>query len=407
MLGLLLCGRLMAADLSQLQQLEENDRIFELRRAVEQPGWNDAEIRFYRAAIEARFGHETAAVPELRQFLEDHPDPRIERWAYQELASALERLGRYGEAAEAWTGALRFTPANDYDRKDTENTRALNEALRDVAPQTVRLGGNATIEAKQDGIGSWNVPVEVNGREGEWIFDTGANVSTIIESEAKRMGLTIRKTGTYVRGSTRAKNDLRIAVAHDLRFGNAQFSNVVFLVLKDEALYLGPLKYQIRGILGLPVIRALDRIEVTAKGTVHVGAAAPVPSGDPDLFFDELSLEVEARHDNHPVQLFLDTGANETAVYPSFRSALSEYELHALKKKRESSAGAGGEITREAEVVPTLHLNVLGRTDEIAKVSLISKQPKGSAGLRDGVLGMDGLTSDFTLDFRSMQLTLQ
>ncbi len=56
-----------------------------------------------------------------------HPDSQMERWAYQELASAFERLGRYGEAAQAWAEALRFTPKHDFDRRDTENTRALNQ----------------------------------------------------------------------------------------------------------------------------------------------------------------------------------------------------------------------------------------------------------------------------------------
>ena len=113
--------------------------------------------------------------------------------------------------------------------------------------------------ASRNPLGSWDVPLEVNGRQGEWIFDTGANLSTLTESEAARMGLKPQEADAYVNGSTGKKNPLRFAVAQDLRSGNAHLRNVLFLILSDQALYIGPLKSQIRGILGLPVLRALGR----------------------------------------------------------------------------------------------------------------------------------------------------
>lgn len=406
-LGLVVCASLLAGDASQLRDLENSGRMFELRRALQQPGWDAAETRFYRAVIAGRFGHETEAIPDLQQFLATHPDPELERKAYEELAGGLERLGRYGEAANAWAGALRVTPAEDFDRPDSENTRALDEALRDIGPQTIEIGEDSTIQAQRNGLGSWDVPLEVNRHQAKWIFDTGANLSTISESEAAKMGLAVRETGTYVRGSTRAKNPLRVAVARDLHLGNAGLSNVVFLVLADQALYIGPLKYQIAGILGLPVIRALARVEISAKGVVQIGTTKPDSEGEPNLFYDELSPITEARHDVHPLQLFLDTGANETVVYPSFRAALTKNEISTLGKKREKTAGAGGVIKRTAEVITTLRLEILSRAVEIPKVSVVSKQPKGNAGHRDGVLGMDALAEGFTLDFRSMQLQVQ
>jgi hypothetical protein len=62
------------------------------------------------------------------------------------------------------------------------------------------------------------------------------------------MELATRETNAYVRGSTEKKNPLRRAVARDFRFGSARPSNVVFLVFSDKALYVGPLKYRVRGI---------------------------------------------------------------------------------------------------------------------------------------------------------------
>ena len=100
---------LSAADVTQLRQLQAKNRIFQLREALQQPGWNDSATLFYRALVEGRFGHEAAAIEDLRQLLAAYANWDTERQAYEELASALERIGHYGEAG---TRVGRCTPLN-------------------------------------------------------------------------------------------------------------------------------------------------------------------------------------------------------------------------------------------------------------------------------------------------------
>ncbi len=202
-----------ATDVSQLRKLYDADRMFELRRALIENAVADEDASFYRAAVEARFGHEVVAIDQITRFVETHPDSQLLRKASEEMAGAFERLGRYGDAARAWSEALRREPADDPERADDLNTQQLYETLRDVPAQTVTLDDSGTIQARRNGLGTWNVPVDVNGLSGDWIFDTGANLSTITESEARRMKLTVRDTATYVSGSTGKKNPLRLAVA--------------------------------------------------------------------------------------------------------------------------------------------------------------------------------------------------
>jgi len=104
------CLSLSAGDVNQLRHLQEKNLIFQLREALRQPGWNDSETLFYRAVVEGRFGQETAAIEDLRKFLAVRPNHDLERRAFEELASALTRIGHYGEAASAWAEALRLTP---------------------------------------------------------------------------------------------------------------------------------------------------------------------------------------------------------------------------------------------------------------------------------------------------------
>lgn len=402
-LALACCLSLAGADVAHLRELERNGRIFELREALGQAGGDDSQTLFYRAIVECRFGHEAEGVEDLRKFLMTPADRQIERKAYEELASALLRMGRYGDSAAALDQALRVTPKRDVDRADNENSRALYESLKDVPAQAVRFNGDVAIEAKHNPIGSWDVPVEVNGVRGEWIFDTGANFSTLTESEAARMGLAIRESRTYVKGSTGKKNSLRLAVARDLRLGGADVSNVVFLVLPDQSLYIGPMKYGIRGILGIPAIRALGRVEMSAEGKVRIEAESGDATGVANMFFADQDPMVVARHSDHLMQMFLDTGANATSAYPSFRSALSKDELGGLKRKKESTGGAGGTVTQTISVIPELRLEMPGRQLDLRNLSLLPKQLEGDKRFRDGVLGVDALTGGFTLDFRRMQ----
>ena len=406
LLGLICCLSLTTPEVAQLRQLQEKSRFFELREALQKAGWDNPENLFYRGLVESRFGQERAAVVDLQKFLAASNDQGLHRKANEEMASALVRLGRYGDAALALSEVLRLTPPNDIDRTDTENSRAFYESLADVAPQTVEFGEETAVQAEFNPLGTWNVPVEVNGHKGTWIFDTGANWSTVSESEAAEMGLALRETNTYVKGSTGKKNPLRVAIAGDLRFADAHLKNVVFLVLSDKALYVGPLKYQIRGILGIPVLRALGRVSMSAKGVVRIEAKGASAEGEPNLFLDGWDLIVDVRHGDRRLEMNLDTGANATSLNPSSRDALKPDEIASLKTERDKTAGAGGVMTRKTQVLPTFRLDILKRTEELTKVTVVGQQPTGDKSYRDGTLGMDALMSGFTLDFRAMQLRL-
>jgi hypothetical protein len=270
----------------------------------------------------------------------------------------------------------------------------------------VAFGDDVPVRATFNELGAWDVPVDVNGRGGQWIFDTGANWSTLSAGEADRLGLETRGSDTYVRGSTGKKNPLRLAVASDLGLGRAHLKHVIFLVLSDDSLFVGPLKYQIRGILGLPVIRALGRVGIAANGDLRIEPGRTA-KGTPNLFFDGLTPIVEVRHDDRRMQMLLDTGANASFLYRSFRSALTKDEIAGLTARDEQTGGAGEIIVRRTEAVRNLRIFVSGRPANLSDVSVLTTAPEGDARYRDGVPGTDALRSGFTLDFRAMQFRLE
>jgi hypothetical protein len=105
--------------------------------------------------------------------------------------------------------------------------------------------------------------------------------------------------------------------------------------------------------------------------------------------------------------MFLDTGANRSFLYRSFRSALTKDEIAGLTVKDDKGAGIGEIIVTQTDVVRTLRLFVSGQPVDLSSVSLLTTAPEGDARYRDGVLGTDALRRGFTLDFHAMQLRLE
>jgi len=92
---------------------------------------------------------------------------------------------------------LRLTAAGEKGRADSEHVRALLESLGGVDPQTVEFGQPTPVQARRNELGLWVVPVSIHSHIGGWILDSGANFSTVTESEARRMGLAIREVHGY------------------------------------------------------------------------------------------------------------------------------------------------------------------------------------------------------------------
>jgi len=403
LIGLLLVAALGASDVARLEELVETRQLFLLREALQQRGWNTADTLLYRGIVESHFGQERKAIEDLTRFLAGRPSPAQRRTAYDELAAALARVGQYAAANRNVTEALRLSPEGE--RADKVNTQHLYAAVAGVPPQSMALEKDVPVRATFNELGSWNVPVDVNGQRGEWIFDTGANWSTLSAGEAARLGLATRESDVTVGGSTGKQNALRLTVVPDLRLGRARVKNVIFLVLSDESLYVGPLKYQIRGILGMPVLRALGRVGITANGDLRIEPER-TERGAPNLFLDGWSAIVDVRHGERRTRMFLDSGANVSLLYRSFRPALTADEIAGLAAKEEQVGGAGEVITRKTEAVPMLRLFVSGQPLDLSDISLLATEPQGDARYRDGVIGADGLRGGFTLDFRAMRLIL-
>jgi hypothetical protein len=395
----------LAADEQELRKIDQAKRIFDLRRAVNQTPDEQRDASYYRALIEARFGREEVAIQHLRAFLAANPPNGMVNEAHHELADALIRRGRYGEAAAEFDQLLRLMSPSDPERGELTNSRAIFAALKDVNPQTIEFTSEKTLTAKSGKLGLWSLPIEANGKQAEWVLDTNMTFSTVTASEAKRVGLTLLDTGGNGSSDhTGKKLPIRLAVGKDVRIGSAHLQNVVFAVVPDNALDFGP-DGLARGIVGLPAIRALGSIAVSAKGAVLIHSESKRLQGDPNLFFDGLTPIVEVHHRGHAMPMTLDSGGTTTYLYSTFRDALTLDERAKLSRENRGFGGVNGSTKVRIEVVPQLDLELSGRTVALRRVAMRLDSNHGSPE-SDGLLGIDALKGGFAIDFDTMRLQL-
>jgi hypothetical protein len=369
----------------------------------------------YRAIVDARFGREEVAIPQFRALLAAGIDQSSQVRVHRELASALIRLGRYGEAASEWREVLRLLPPDDPGRAGVEGALDFYRSLSDVDPPAVDFGAETRIHARRTAFAprvlslfgllpffegrTWSIPVVVSGTKSDWIIDSGSSVSLLSESETKRIGLQVRNISVSATGGHTGKQvPGRIAVATDVRIGHAHLHNVVFLVVEDQALRQG--LQRIRGILGLPEMRALGCVGISAGGAVRLQDDCARP-GDPNLFFDGLTPIVEVEHSDSKVRLAFDTGSQSTYFYSSFRDTLTAEQIRGLTTKQTVFAGLGGRRRMETDIITNVQLDL----DDVVvplKNAVLRREPSST----DGLLGMDVLGLGFVVDFRSMRVSL-
>ncbi len=138
---------------------------------------------------------------------------------------------------------------------DVENSFNLWNALRAVAPQTVMIESDTRLVGTRDKAGLLNVLIELNHQNASFVFDTGANLSTVTASTANRLKLQILETSVSVGSSTDNKVNSKLAVGAILKIGRVVLRNAVFLVLEDQTLFFPQIDYQISGIIGLSIIK--------------------------------------------------------------------------------------------------------------------------------------------------------
>jgi predicted aspartyl protease len=315
------------------------------------------------------------------------------------------KLYRYSDAAKTTTTIL-----SDYkniltleEANDFKNSLKIWKTLENTAPQKIEIQGDTKIRMTKDIAGLNNLTVTAKGQQADFIFDTGANLSTISETVANRFGMKVFPTEIEV-GSITGKTVLaHLAVCEELLLQNIVMHNVIFLVMPDKALSFDQINYQIKGILGYPVIEALKEIQITRDGDFIVPAIPHGYVGNANMALAELTpiVNIEGK------PFSLDTGADHTSLYHAFYTDNKE-EIQQHYAIRKIKFGGAGGVTEVDGYVISHTFNLDGHKTTLENLQLVIDKSRPEETLY-GNIGQDLIRqfSSMTLNFKYMFLKFE
>ncbi len=289
--------------------------------------------------------------------------------------------------------------------KQDETDELINSALiwkaaADMSPQTITKEGDTRLDIRKDLAGLTNIKVNINNIDEEFIFDTGANFSTVSNSIAEKLGMKFLQGNVEVGTSTGLKVNAGLASADSLRIGNMIFTNVLFLVLPDEDLSFADGAYVINGIVGFPVIEDMKQITLSDK-EIFIPAESDRSSYN-NLSMNGLIPIIETVVNTDTLTFSFDTGARTTMLYSLYyeenRSDIeNNYQPEDIK-----FGGAGGEVIMKGFKLNGLNFAIASGSVNLDSISLISEHFTDNDEFIYGNLG-----NDFIKKFNKMTINFE
>jgi predicted aspartyl protease len=284
------------------------------------------------------------------------------------------------------------------DAQEYDNNLKIWSSLENAPPQKVHIKEKTIIKMKKDIAGLNTIQVLTGKDSLDFIFDTGANLSTTSESIAKQLKMAVYPTEIEVGTITGNKVLAKLAICDELSLGSISLNNVVFLVLPDEALNFPQINYQIFGILGFPVLEALKEITITQKGDFIVPKVRSTFNRPSNLAVKGLNPLVSLNN----MHFTFDTGADHTILYHRFYMDNKQEIEDKYHIEKISFGGAGGVEDFEGFTIDYT-FNVGGRQVELKNISLLKHKIDDNKSVY-GNIGQDLIQSfdTMTLNFEKM-----
>jgi predicted aspartyl protease len=377
---------------SDLRVLYRTHRWFELRDAV-----TEVSPQLMRAAVANAFNDAATAERLLRGIIRSQPRSDDANHAYDILSKIYIRAGQYGRFLETyreWTAAFPNSPELLEEKENEGKFRGRPD----------QRNGSRRHSMLRHSDDDFSLPVSINGKGGEYLFDTGAWQSAMTEQEAKRLGLTVRDGNRVTTDASGTQVSFRTAVAKEVVIGRMRFNDVSFAVLAappwapDAEI----------GIIGMPILLHAGSIRWLKDGTIELGA--PIPSTtSPNLVFHRHRLLLRADILGRDSLAILDTGASTTDFNANFAALFADLIERSGKKGTQEINGIGATQTFESVTLPEVMLTIGPKA--------VALRPAQVTLQRIGLIGGDCCVANagqdllkqgqgFSIDFATMTLQL-
>ncbi len=386
---------------ADLQSLYDKKQFFDLRDAVV----SGETSPFVRAVVACSFNDEKACLSESKAFWNSSPSQDLAIEVYDNLFGFHVARGHWQEALAVMEAEVALRG----EAEDHDNLREMCRAFLRHGPLIVDHVEHSSIRVLYKNA---HVPVTVNGRGYRGYVDSGANISMISESAARRLGMQVESVNFKFSGAAGgAIRNTRIAVADRFTIGNIRLRNVPFIVVDDRQ---EPFVSWGSGkglVVGLQVLIAARNM-TWKSAFLGLGAKLELarPSAarslkDSNFCLDALTPLAAAEFQGRRLTMFVDTGAGGTILRPAFGRNFPE-ALNAAERKMLYFQGVDGTAKVEAAILPLAPLRVAGRDAIFRRLPVYLK---GSVDAYDGMFGNDlsRKVHELTLDFESMRLVIR
>ena len=366
---------------------------------------------YYSAFVEKAFGHHAAsnaAIDELlTQYATQFPDSVVVELLDLKAANLLYQY-HYGEVADVYNTIITKHRASldSTNVEQYENLIGLTSILRDVPEQKIALQNSARIPCNRNAFNHLMIPVGAVNAQDEFIFDTGANFSTISRSQAEKMNLKILESKVLIGSSTLTKVQSAVAIADSLYVGEVLFENVVFLLLPDEQLSFPDINYVIKGIIGFPVIFQMGHLTFEKEGWLTI-QKQDKKDGKANMFLDGLNPVVQVFGDRDTLLFTFDTGAvNSELSFKYYKT--HQASLDSLGTTTNSRGGVGGMVEVKEITLPSLNYRIGSQSGVLTDMPISLEEYEFNKYF-DGNLGQDVFSKydRFVIDFVNMEVSLR
>lgn len=239
------------------------------------------------------------------------------------------------------------------------------------------------------------IPGEINGKQQNMVFDTGAGANIINEKTAAKLGLRMLDADSRTKGYGTRQG--RKAIADKLCMGNITMTNVPFIVT-DNTCGVDSIDVYMKHhevVIGVEFMNAAQEVQIDfANKEVFVPNTPSVLAKDEKQNLASNGngiFEVEVNLNGDTVPVGLDTGAGNSNIgYLYFANHKEDIETNG-EPDTLRSAGLGGVYVSKAYKLKNLPISIGGTKYKIPEI-FVSVEDDGITSARYANLGMDLFT---------------
>ena len=315
---------------------------------------NNPDLILYKAVIDNAFNKPDESNVIINLLFERYPgyfNDTIIKDLYSRQFSNYFLLQDYKKAFASDSIIIaKYTAVCDSSELEMRNDdMALFRCISDAPVMQISVPPDSKIPLKRDLAGLLNVPVNLKGDTIDFVFDTGANISVIIESAARQYGVRLLDGKVRTGTSTSMKVEGQMGML-DLNIGNIEIKNSAFLVLPDSDLTYANGAYVIRGIIGFPIMYALKELVFSDDKFLEIKNVPENPA-ERNLAFDGQNIIIKVVLQNDTLPFLFDSGNQTTNLGARYFNKYQPEITARCKKENVLTGGAGGYENAEAYIL--------------------------------------------------------